>query len=135
MHAEQTCCHGHHKKDNKSRKCEVAVEGAAERHGLSAGRDTTTVHSVVKVAVSVIPTAPAHLEGGLKMTSALSSHTAQKNAVPSSPAHHVLEADCGWLCSRHSRCNQNLVPPRRRLSYASAESAAMAGGWSLRVKA
>ena len=134
MPAEKKCRRCRCQNEHESIEGSVHVGGAAEGHGLSAGRSMATGHTVVAVVVGVIPTPSEHLEGGFKMTFAPSSHTAQKNAGPSSPAHHALEGACGWLCSRHSRCNQKLVPPSRRPPYASAESSARALGCPPSVK-
>ena len=43
--------HGRCQKMKESKDGAVHVEGGARRHGLSAGRDTTTVHSEVAVVV------------------------------------------------------------------------------------
>ena len=108
------CRLGLGQEEHESKEGALPVKGAVEWRGLSARRDTNTVHSMVQRVQPWRPTLAAHLEHGLKMASAPSSRMAQKIAGPLKAAHHGLEAGCGWPCSKHGRRIPNLVPRWRQ---------------------
>ena len=92
----------------------MQVEGAGERHGLSAGRVTTTAHSVVAAGVRCDPASSARPLHASKTGSAPRRRTALRHSRPSKPFHRRLEAACGWLRRKDERRIANLVPSRRR---------------------
>jgi hypothetical protein len=99
------CCH----KDDVSKEDEVHVEGGADGRGDSAGRDTTTVHSVIEVGVPCAPAAAARLLRASETASAPRSRTALRQRGPSKPLHRPLEAACGWRRRKDERCIAALV--------------------------
>ena len=113
------CRLGGCKKGDESIEGEVHVQGAAERHGLSAGRDTATVHSVVAVGVPCVPAAAARQMHASETASAPSSRTALRQSGPLKPLHRPLEAACGWLCWKDERCIANHMPQWRQRPCAS----------------
>ena len=101
---------GRCQEDDESKEGEVHVQGAAERNGDSVGRDTATVHSVVKVGVPYIPAGPARLLHASETASAPRWRTALRPSGPSKPRHCPLEAACGWRRRKDERWIAALAP-------------------------
>ena len=104
---------------DESKEGEVHVQGAAELRGDSAGRDTTTVHSLVEVGVPCAPAAPARLLRASETASAPRSRTALRQSGPLKPLHRPLAAACGWRRWKDERCIANHMPQWRQRPCAS----------------